>query len=514
MPDAAKHPLEEILRQCAAAAPNPWFPSAYARDAGVARDSLDVPLNDLRVGGLIHVIAWIQGQGQGYGLTPAGAEVLQNARDLAQIRAGNVPQRAAKPKELSPPAPAAATAWERGEANREVLLNPRPPVVTPALIGLNVAFFAAGLLLALHGGVPLNKYLAGGTTDILESTGALTPLDLVRGQWWRLLTACFVHIGLLHLGVNMYALYVLGPIVERTWGRARFLALYLIAGLGSSCAAMILKPFVETNGGHRIMVQLAGASGAICGIMAALALWVILNRRSLPPQLVSAWLRNIVINFVLITFISMIPGVSGAGHLGGAVAGAIATLLLQSERFGAGWQRLLACLGLLAVPVGCVGWLLYAMSAEPLWHELAKREQLLQADKEVRAFREVVLPPIDDSTKAARMVYYNQADALLARPPEKRPTAEVQQVVAALAEKKSALVRAAELVRKTTPFKDPQLEEARKLGLEYIEAWVKLMELAEEGLHANGDWAAKKEAIDQQKQHVSEIRQRLRGLLQ
>src|SRR5262249_42970112 len=138
---------------------------------------------------------------------------------------------------------------------------------------------------------------------IRDETGALTPPHvLARGQWWRLLTYCFVHGGLLHIVLNMYFLYAVGPMVERMFGPLRFLALYLIAGLGGGCAVLIYNSAA------------VGASGALCGILAALPAWVVLNRPYLPPALASELLRRSLLNIVLIVIISILPGVSAAGH--------------------------------------------------------------------------------------------------------------------------------------------------------------------------------------------------------
>src|SRR5262249_23670361 len=100
---------------------------------------------------------------------------------------------------------------------------------------------------------------------------------------------------------------------------------------------------------------LVGASGALCGLLLSLAVWVILNRRYLPPALTSSLIRNVGINTVLIAFISFLPGVSWAGHLGGAVAGAAVAVPLNLQRFGAGLQRWLGLLGIIAVPLVAIG---------------------------------------------------------------------------------------------------------------------------------------------------------------
>src|SRR5438876_675076 len=119
-------------------------------------------------------------------------------------------------------------------------MGPTVPRVTYALLFLNIFVFLAGWGLAWHHNVPLNAYLLHDAdkvetrvklNKVLYWTGSVSGLDIIRGEWWRLLTACFVHIGAIHLAVNMYGLYVVGPLLERMWGPFRFLALYLITGL-------------------------------------------------------------------------------------------------------------------------------------------------------------------------------------------------------------------------------------------------------------------------------------------
>ena len=97
----------------------------------------------------------------------------------------------------------------------------------------------------------------------------------LNGEWWRLLTSCFIHIGVLHILANMYALYRVGGEVERWWGPVRYLVIYLFAGLGGSVLALALEP----------RIVMAGASGAICGVLGAAAVWVLCNGRHLPRSL-------------------------------------------------------------------------------------------------------------------------------------------------------------------------------------------------------------------------------------
>ncbi len=83
MSNIPPNPLESILRLCAAKAPDPWYPSGYAKETGTPRDSLDPYLDQLRMAGLVRLTDWVSGHGQGYALTPAGEDVLKNPRQLA-----------------------------------------------------------------------------------------------------------------------------------------------------------------------------------------------------------------------------------------------------------------------------------------------------------------------------------------------------------------------------------------------------------------------------------------------
>ena len=92
--------LEIILRECAAARPQPWYPSEYARATGVPRAPLDDALDELRANGLVHLTPWVEGHGQGYQLTQHGMEVLVQPRLLARLRQGQVtPAPAERPVE-------------------------------------------------------------------------------------------------------------------------------------------------------------------------------------------------------------------------------------------------------------------------------------------------------------------------------------------------------------------------------------------------------------------------------
>lgn len=347
------HPLEDILRQCAQATPNPWYPSVYAQVAGVSRDSLDPYLEKLRLGGLIRLTDWVPVMGQGYVLTPEGIKALENPRLLDRVREGQVPEAAPYIVQIPRTRPVRTTTWDRGEAVREALLGtPAFPLVTFGLIVVNVLVFLAGLALAQSWGIPVKAYLNGGGNGgqvrmIQQKIGFLDGEDFyLRNQWWRVLTCCFGHIGWIHLGVNMYSLYAVGPLLERLWGRWRFLLLYLLAGVGGSCGMLLENPI---GGG-------AGASGALWGIMASLGTWLYLNRVALPPSLIAQWRRQLLWVLVLNLIITFsIPAISKGAHFGGGLIGLIAAVPADWIALGSLSRRLLGWLGLLAILLVCLG---------------------------------------------------------------------------------------------------------------------------------------------------------------
>ncbi|WP_203915485.1 rhomboid family intramembrane serine protease [Rhizocola hellebori] len=186
--------------------------------------------------------------------------------------------------------------------------------VTKALMALNVAVFLLVLVMtkgrALTGGITdLHIWGAVNGSGLVEANdGSLIPIGyggVDGGEYYRLVTAMFLHYGIIHLALNMYALWVLGRSLEAALGPIRFGALYLLAGLGGNVACDLFAPDTLS----------AGASTAIYGLFSAY--FLILRRLGRDA---SAVIPIIVINVVL-TF--TIPGISIAGHLGGLVTGAI-----------------------------------------------------------------------------------------------------------------------------------------------------------------------------------------------
>lgn len=130
------------------------------------------------------------------------------------------------------------------------------------------------------------------------------------GEWWRLITPMFLHAGLMHLLFNMFSLFIFGPELERVAGRARFLTIYLLAGLFANVASFFL-------GGPDFAH--VGASGAIFGIFGAFGALVYYTKNAF-PQLRQIMLPIIIIS-VIMTFLQ--PGVNVIGHIAGLIVGFI-----------------------------------------------------------------------------------------------------------------------------------------------------------------------------------------------
>jgi membrane associated rhomboid family serine protease len=442
-PPAPPAPTAESLLRALAAAEGSWFPSRFAAEAGIPRDSLDEPLTELRLAGLVRVAEWVKGAGQGYVLTSEGQAAAKNPGQLERWRQA---QRAA-PAEAPPADPREEDLPLIGAGEREAEagspagadLALRPPLVVPALLMANVLWFFICAVVGIKWGLTPSRSILEGHADALHRFGAVTGADLLKGQWWRLLTSCFVHIGALHLIGNMFALAMMGPLAELLWGRLRLLLIYLISGLAGSALAMALRPDS----------MLAGASGAIWGVQMSLFAWLFAFRRHLPAELAGDWFRRLAVVFVLNAGVSFLPGVSWEGHLGGGVAGFLAAGRLNAARFGDPRRRRAAWLLLALLPVLFVGGLAAAMDAKGMraWQQLRQRlaaQRQAQEDREraqrfteaLREFSEQVEPRLRGLAPGA--VQPVEREALLLLPRKKRPAELLKPTRARLGELKAA----------------------------------------------------------------------------
>lgn len=176
------------------------------------------------------------------------------------------------------------------------------PLVVPVLVVLNLLAFAAT---AAQAGSIATNY----NSDLFVQF-ALVAEAVAYGEWWRLITSGFLHIGPLHIAFNMYALWIIGRDMELLLGRGRFLAVYLLGMLGGAAAVMWLQPGA----------LVAGASGAVFGLMGGLLVAVLRLRRPYGQVL-----GLLAVNLALGFFIS---GISWQAHVGGLLVGAAATAVL------------------------------------------------------------------------------------------------------------------------------------------------------------------------------------------
>ena len=172
--------------------------------------------------------------------------------------------------------------------------------VTQGLIGLNVLVFLVGA------GVADRVERFGNLALALSAQPPPHLIGVSQGEYYRLVTAAFLHAGLLHILFNMFALAQIGPLLEQALGRARFLTLYLLSAIGGSVAGYVLAPPNQPS---------VGASGAIFGLFGAY--YVVVRRLGGETgSIVVLLVINLAITFT-------VPSIDWRAHLGGLVTGAV-----------------------------------------------------------------------------------------------------------------------------------------------------------------------------------------------
>src|SRR5438105_5189141 len=205
-------------------------------------------------------------------------------------------------------------------------------LVTKLLIGINVVVYLAEIATG-SGGTSLSG-------SVYEK-GALFGPDVANGDWWRLITSGFLHANILHLGMNMLILWLVGAPLEEMLGRARYLLLYFVSLLAGAAGALLQAPLSPT----------VGASGAIFGLFGALlVVEYFATGRIVGSQAFGLIAINLIFSF---TF----SGISWGGHIGGLVGGILGTLVLA--RFGRGHPAygrigLVGIAGLILVGAGSI----------------------------------------------------------------------------------------------------------------------------------------------------------------
>lgn len=190
--------------------------------------------------------------------------------------------------------------------------HPRQAPVTTALLVINLVVFA--LMLMFGAG------LWHTSNGVQLAWGANFGPATQDGQWWRLFTAMFIHFGIVHMALNMWALWDIGRLVERLYGRGRFTLLYLASGVLGNLLSLVVQGNKAVSG---------GASGAIFSLYGALLVFLWRERRQVERG-EFRWLFGAASVFTLVTLGMglVVPGIDNAAHIGGLLSGALLSILL------------------------------------------------------------------------------------------------------------------------------------------------------------------------------------------
>jgi rhomboid protease GluP len=227
----------------------------------------------------------------------------------------------------------------------------RTSPLTYGILGFNILVYL--LMSVTSGGNFVENLVYGVEPATLIAFGAKTnELLWDRGEWFRLLTPLFIHGGMVHIISNSYALWIVGPQVERLYGSARFLLIYLLAGIGGVVGSFAGSAML----GRDPRVPSVGASGSIFGLFGVLAAFGYKYRHELPPAFRRAFGSGIFPVIAINLFIGFsIPVIDNGAHLGGLIAGGLLTLLVPY--IAPGQERVSrAGLVILAVCLAVIGW--------------------------------------------------------------------------------------------------------------------------------------------------------------
>lgn len=195
--------------------------------------------------------------------------------------------------------------------------------------------FLAYILIAIDVAVFLVVELTGGSTDQLHmiNFGAKFNPLILKGEWWRFFTPMFLHFGLTHLVMNMLSLFILGPLVERLFGKVRFLLIYFMSGIYGVFASFVFSEGVS-----------AGASGAIFGLFGALLYFGLIQKKfNLRIDL-----KQIIVLVVFnLGYGLLVPGIDNYAHIGGLIGGFLTAAAVYFPKIKNVRQQVIAVLILL-----------------------------------------------------------------------------------------------------------------------------------------------------------------------
>lgn len=259
------------------------------------------------------------------------------------------------------------TQYQPPHINRK--LNVQNWWLTALLIAINVGLFVWQIISGVDISDPAMK-------DAIHWGADFTPLTF-SGQPERLFTSMFFHFGLVHLMLNMWALYIFGNVAESLFGRFYFIGMYLLAGLFGS----LLSSYMTIQNGHELLQHFdqnllphvsAGASGAVMGLGAALTVLSLF-----PPLPHQAYILDkkalLMIMAINLIFGFVATGINNAAHIGGMIIGAFLALMWYLS-YVSKFKNTLKLLGLLGAVVITGGFYMYCVQLNspllPLWHEI------------------------------------------------------------------------------------------------------------------------------------------------
>jgi len=251
-----------------------------------------------------------------YKATPAQPNVTDQAHPNEQIVEGST---ATKSEQETIPTWSQHSNMQRQMVRTRFWMSQHPRFVTNILIAINVTIYVVLVVLSITIGSGLGQLGAIDPNIIVLAGGQVNSL-VAQGQIWRIFTAMFLHFNLLHIGLNMFSLFLIGGVVEMVFGKWRYLLIYLGSGIAGGILTFYTSP---------LSTIAAGASGAIFGVFGALGVFYILNRQALGRYgagAITNWLFWLGLNLV---FGFTQPGIGIWDHIGGLVAGMIIALLLM-----------------------------------------------------------------------------------------------------------------------------------------------------------------------------------------
>jgi rhomboid protease GluP len=213
------------------------------------------------------------------------------------------------------------------------------------ILTINILLFVLMAMVEIRNGAGGEAFVKSASGTVLGDFGALSPVAVNAGQWWRLVTMNFLHIGLMHLLFNSVALYQVGPQVEELIGSAKFIFIYLATGIVSAIASY----FAGISG--------AGASGALFGLIGLMAAYGFRRGGSVGRMLMQQMLSWAATAFIFGYFI----GANNVAHAGGFVAGVALAFVVPAEpptthRSGQTWNAvMIACVLVVATSFAMVG---------------------------------------------------------------------------------------------------------------------------------------------------------------